>query len=365
MKKVLLATTALIVAGAFAGPGVAKADLEVTVGGFAAFQAAVFDNDNANATTREFQSESQISVHADATADNGLQYGAKVTLDTSTNDSTNSRDSSVYLAGGWGRVVMGDELQAGRSLAVFAPTVGIGQINGSYDDFVPSADRGHLLNDRGDATFLALDGIRSTNITYFTPKFSGFQAGISYVPEMSNMGESVVTLDTTSAARNVFEAGLNYTGEFSGVGVKVGGQFNMGDAQSGNEDMRTWGLGGQLSYAGFRFGGSYDSQGDSLSPDGTADDNIHSWNVGATYENGPWGVGISYLSVDFDTNGDPAGTFGSDTNGGTYEALALGGTYKVAPGLTAGADLAFFDRDRDSGTDTDGYVLMTDVTAAF
>lgn len=364
MKKVLLATTALVVAGVFASP--AKADLQVSVGGFTAFQAGVFDNDAASQTGRDFQSESMIVVHADGTADNGLQYGAKVNLMTSTNDSTNALENSVYLAGSWGRVVLGDDLQAGRSLAVFAPTVGIGQINGSYDDFMPSADRGHLVLNRGDATFLALDGIRSTNITYFTPKFAGFQAGVTYVPENGDAGESVIMTEPTTGLSDLFEVGLNYTGEVQGVGVKVGGQYNMGSSNDSTiEDLSTWGLGAQLSYAGFRFGGSYDSQGDSLSADGTADDTIHTWTVGATYENGPWGVGVSYLNTDFGANGDASSAFGSDGNGGEYSAVVLGGTYKVAPGLTAGADLAFYDRNRDTGADTDGYVLMTDVTAAF
>lgn len=143
MKKVLLATTALIAATAFAAP--AKADLEVTVGGFTAFQAAMMDNDTANNSNADFQSEAQIAVHADATADNGLQYGAKILLNASTSDGTsavaaengNSDEVGIYLAGSWGRVELGDD-DGASDLVVTAPTVGIGQINGSYDDFVPS-----------------------------------------------------------------------------------------------------------------------------------------------------------------------------------------------------------------------------------
>lgn len=359
MKKVLLATTALIAASAFAAP--AHAELQVTVGGFTAFQAAMYDNDTANNSDRDFQSEAQILVRADATADNGLMYGAKVLMDASTSDSTNSDEVGIYLAGSWGRLEMGDD-DGASELNVTAPTVGIGQINGSYDDYVPTGDRGHALNDRGYHNFTAFDSDDNTKVTYYTPKFSGFQAGVSYVPQ-GNVGETVSLTDTP--VTDTFEVGLGYDGEFNGVMVKVGGNYNFGDSNTAVEDLSTWSVGAQLGYNGFRFGGGYTDNGDSLSAVSTANDSSSSWNVGATYENGPWGVGISYLDVDFDTNGDSASTLGSDGNGGDYTAWALGGTYTVAPGLTVGADLAFYDRNRAAGADTNGYVLVTDVTAAF
>lgn len=362
MKKVLLATTALIAATAFAAP--AKAELEVTVGGYTAFQAAMYDNDTANNADHDFQSEAQIAVHADATADNGLQYGAKVLMDASTSDSSNADEVGIYLAGSWGRVEMGDD-DGASELNVTAPTVGIGQINGSYDDFVPSGARAHMLNDhRGDHNFTALDTDDDTKVTYYTPKFSGFQAGVSYAPQ-HNGGETVAFTDTSP--KDAFEFGLGYDGEFNGVMVKLGGNYNLGNASTGSEDLSAWSLGGQVGYQGFRFGGGYTHDGDSLATAGTADDDITSWNVGATYENGPWGVGISYLDVDFDTNGVASTVGGGATGtGGDYTAWAMGGTYTVAPGLTVGADLAFFDRNATgTANDNDGYVLMTDVTAAF
>lgn len=361
MKKVLLATTALVLASAT--PGFAQ--LEVTVGGFVGFQAAMFDNDSATNSDRDFTSESQIVVRADGVADNGLQYGAKVALETSTSDSSNADEVGIYLAGGWGRVELGDD-DGASDLAVSAPTVGIGQINGSYDDFVLSADRGHALNDRGNNhNFTAFDSDDSTKVTYYTPRYSGFQAGVSYVPEVTDIGETVEFVEDANTFSDVYELALNYEGEFSGVMFKASAQYNGGSAPAANEDLSAWGLGAQVGYMGFKFGGGYTDNGDSGNTVSTADDEVDSWNVGATYENGPWGVGISYLTVDFDDNGDANGILGSDTQGGDYTVWALGGTYTVAPGLTAGADLAFYDRDRATGTDTDGYVLMTDITAAF
>ncbi len=345
MKKVLLATTAIIAASAFASP--AKAELQVTVGGFTAFQAAMFDDDTANSSERDFQSEAEIHVNADATADNGLQYGAKVVLNASTSDTDNASDVGIYLAGGWGRVELGD-LDGASQLVVFAPTVGIGQINGSYDDYLQTGVDPYALNDRGDHNFTAMDSDTATKVTYYTPKYMGFQAGVSYAPEMKDnngMGEEVALTDSTTLASDVAELGLGYEGEYSGVAFKVGGTYVMGDANAaGAEDLSAWTAGAQAGYMGWTFGGAYTDNGDSLAASGTDNNN---WNLGLTYENGPWGVGVSYLSAELSS--------------GDYEATVLGGTYTVAPGLTVGADLAFYDRE----TADDGYVLVTDVTAAF
>lgn len=384
MKKVLLATTALIAASAFAAP--AQAELEVTVGGFVGFQAAAFDNDSTT-SDRDFQSEAQIAVRADGTADNGLQYGAKVLLDASTSDTANSDETGIYLAGSWGRLEFGDD-DGASELVVFAPTVGIGQINGSYDDYVSATAAAHLLNDRGDHNFTAIDSDDSTKITYYTPKFSGFQAGVSYAPEYQGFniagltgvggsaGENVVFTQNSTLASDIFEIGLGYDGEFNNVMVKVGGNYIIGDAIAGDvdpltvgvqtiEDVSAWSLGAQVGYNGFRFGGGYTHDGDSLQYTGQSDDSVSSWNVGATYENGPWGVGLSYLDVDFDDNAF-AKTLFAGAAGGDYTAWAFGGTYTVAPGLTVGADLALYDRNAPGTVDDeDGFVLVTDVTAAF
>ena len=344
MKKILLATTAIIAAGAFSAP--AQAELEVTVGGFAAFQAAAFDNDVATSTDRDFQSEAEIYVNADATADNGLQYGAHIALNSSTSDTTNAYETGVYLAGGWGRVEAGDMLGASE-LVVFAPTVGIGQINGSYDDYIAAGVSPYALNDRGDHTFTAMDSGRSTKVTYFTPKYMGFQGGVSYAPETTSDGEDVKLAGVARDAYNVVELGLGYEGEFSGVMVKAGGNYNFADTDATTEDLSAWTLGAQLGYQGFTFGGAYTDNGDSLR---AANQDNSNWNLGLTYENGPWGVGVSYIDVSEDFAG-----------GNDYNATVLGGTYMVAPGLSVGADLGFYDRDN---TD-DGYVFVTDVTAAF
>lgn len=361
-------TTALATASLLTLP--AQADMDVSIGGYTGFQAAVFDNDTANNSGRDFLSESEIHVRAKGTADNGLEYGALVELMTSTSDSNNANEANIYLSGNWGRLELGDQDGAGSELAELAPFVGSGQVRGSYIDFVPAADRGHAPSEAGsDPNLKAIDTADATKATYYSPCFSGFQAGVSYAPERDNLanGEGVQFSDSTGNHDNAYELGLNYKGEFSGVGVKAGGQFTHADAKTGSglEDISAWSLGAQLAYNYFSFGGGYTHNGDSGLATGATGDSVKGWNAGITYNAASWGVGVSYADINFDTAATPFGATGATGSGGDYTTWGVGGVYKLAPGLTAAADMVFYDRDRVTGTDTSGYVLITEVRAAF
>lgn len=364
----LIATTALVSTGLFALP--AHAEMDVTIGGYVGFQAAAFDNDTANNSGRDFQSESEIHIKATGKADNGLEYGALVELRTSTSDTQNADETNVWLSGGWGRLELGDQDGAGSESAELAPYVGIGQVRGSYMDFVPAADRGHAPSEAAsDSNLKAIDTADATKVTYYTPRFQGFQAGVSFAPERDNLasGEGVQFSDNVGNHDNAYELGLNYKGEFSGVGIKVGGQYTHADAKTGSglEDIGAWSTGTQLSYNSFTLGGGYTHNGDSGLTAGAAGNNVTSWNVGLTYNAVQWGIGASYADIDFGQAGTPFGATGATGSGGHYTAYGLGGVYKVAPGLTAGADLMFYDRNRVTGADTNGYVAITEIRAAF
>ena len=359
----LMITTALV---SLAFVPAARAELEVTVGGYTGFQAAIFDNDTANSSGRDFQSEAEIHVGAKATSDNGLEYGAKVEMLASSTDSSNVDEASIYLAGSFGRVEMGDNDGAILDAAVIPPYVGLGQVVGSYMDYVPAADRGHAAPERisGGLAVAGYASGDSTKVIYTTPKWNGLQLGVSYAPEVNNEGESVVFTNATSAFDNEMQAILTYKGEFSGVGIKGSAGYQTADATSAlNNDQDIWTVGAQLSYMDFAFGGAYVDAGDSGFVASVDNDDVSSWNLGATYTMGAWGFGVSYLNVDLDEVANPAGLTAGE--GGDYTAWGLGTNYKVAPGLTAAADLVFFDRDRVTGADTDGYVFLTEVRAAF
>lgn len=366
MRRLLIATSALALVATIP----ARAEMDVTVGGYVDFEVGFVDNDVASNSNRDFQSESEVHVKANGTTEDGLKYGAYMELQTSTSDTVATDEANLYLESGWGRLELGDQDGAGSVLAVQAPDVGIGQVNGSYNDFVPAADRGYRNSESaGDSFIKPLDTADATKVTYYSPKFEGFQAGVSYAPERddSEDGEQVQFSDNVGNHKDAFELSLKYEGEFGGVGVRASGEYNFAAAKTGSglEDISAWGLGAALTWQGLSFGGSYFDNGDSAMAAGTANDTVKGYSAGLSYKQDAWGVAASWAQIDFDQAGTPFELTGATGAGGEYTVYGAGATCKLAPGLTAGADLMFFDRNRVTGADTDGYVLVTEVKAAF
>ena len=94
-------------------------------------------------------------------------------------------EAYVYIGGTWGRLEFGDtdDVVAG-GLVIYAPSVGIGQVDGDYGSFsrLSLDDYYPFYPDIGT----------STKINYYTPRIAGFQAGISYSPHLADNGQSVV-----------------------------------------------------------------------------------------------------------------------------------------------------------------------------
>lgn len=363
----LMLTTALVT---LAVVPAARAQLEVTIGGYTDFQAAAYENDAAGGAERDFLSESEIHINFRMVADNGLEFGGRIELQTSTSDDTNSDETNVWMQGNWGRLELGDQDGAGSELVVMSPYVGIGQTRGSFSDYVPAADRGYRSSESGNDTFLkATDTQDATKITYYTPRFFGFRMGASFAPERDDSadGEQVQFSSTAGDHEDAFEIGAHYEREVGEFAFELGGQYTGAASKDGStlEEISAWALGAQAAYRGFTFGGGYKHDGDSGQTTGTADDNVTGWNLGLTYEKGPWGVGLSYAELDFDDAAVPFEVTGATGAGGTFTAYGVGGAYTLAPGLSLGADLIFFDRNRVTGADTDGYVLVTEVKAAY
>lgn len=366
MSRRLLLGSTLLSTALLLAPS-AQAEMRVVAEGFTTFQAGFFENDTVtNPSGRDFRSEAEVHIKADGKTGNGLFYGARIELLASTSDTSGADEASIFIRGNWGRIELGDNDGAADIFSMLAPTVGIGQINGSYANYIPTASRpAGNSKDTGGGMFKALDSDDSTKVTYTSPRIEGFQAGISYVPENDDQasGELVQFSDASGNQRDMIETGFNYTRKISDVNLRLGGAYTMADAKdgSGREDIASWNLGAQVTYADVTFGGGYVDNGDSNNNAGVANDDETAWNVGARYRKGDWGVALNYLAEDYEDNGGR----GVTTGGGTFQSIVLGGTYKIADGLTTSADLAFFDRNRDTGVDDDGYVLVLETRARF
>lgn len=319
MKKVLFGTTALL-GGLLLAQGASAAETTVKIGGDIRFDAGFVDDDLIGANDINFLQEFRLPITMDAVADNGLQYGAMVRIrNTSQPGNTIVADRRfIYVGGDWGRVEMGDEWGVTTKLEVLAPTIGIGQLDGTWGDYTSLGNFSYSHANEYD---------RSTKIAYYTPRFAGFQAGVSYAPERGQQGD-VATNRVAGTHEDQVEIGANYTGDFSGFGIKIGAGYTMAEAKTAaNEDLNSWYAGAQASIAGFVVGGGYFDDNENGGAVGAADQT--GWNAGVTYTMGDLAVGAGYGVVE---------------TGNTEDTLwSVGASYLLAPGLSANLDLYFFD----------------------
>lgn len=405
MKKILLGTTTLIgAAGLFAGAAFAETP-KVTIGGYANFEAGYASDDldntanasHPNATSQRaqaFRSDTQVDFKIDGKSDAGLGYGGEVDLlaDTSVdvqNRGVNASKTFIYVDGGWGRFELGSNVGADGTMKVDAGTIAraTGGINGDWSYFANAGAQylamGALPLAYGNvnsATTNNFTGDHSeenlNKITYYTPRFAGFQVGVSYLPDQSNRGQGVpaATLlsqpagpnrsdNNAGLADNIFTGGINYDNKFGDIGMTLAATGEYGKSQLNTyEDLRAWNAGAKFSWMGFSLAGSYGDWGKSTQLKANSDKSTSYWTVGGAYEYGPFGASLTYLNskfgngASFDNSGTGTLVAGAGSSN-RFNNISLGVDYKLAPGLTPYAELSRYDQDAvGSINDNKGYV---------
>lgn len=353
MKKLL--TTAAI-CGLVVAANPAMADIDLELGGhFKGYGVYTDQDEPAGATTEvggfDILRETEVHIGGETTLDNGLTVGfhAEMEADRETaNDSFDVEESYLYLSSGWGRVNFGAEDGAAYLLQVEAPSAddnldGIRQyinpVDYSANGF--SSFTGNTLTttttiDYDQAPTGAID-----KITYLSPVFSGFQVGLSYVPDANDPSTNRF-LATTGAAQDLgdaYEAAFRYEGQFSNVGVTLGAGYSevtldeLSTNTTGVEDDRkVWNVGLDLDFGPFGIGAAYkeDDFGKSVAGTFLQNDDEETFVIGADYTTGPFKIGVSYL--DQDNTGDLVG--GNGSTGIETKRYTGGVTYTYGPGMT-------------------------------
>ena len=366
MKKILLGTSALIGAAAlFAGAANAAETPKVTLGGISNFEAGYSAEDkrttlntlsgatNAASHPGAFRNDNVITVKVAGKSDAGLGYGGQIDLEAdatanANNAGVNAERTFIYVDGKWGKLQGGSDLGVTKTMKVDAASIAraTGGVDGDFTYFLSTAATGGTTNVIATPD-LFLDygagvlGDESTQglskLSYYTPRISGFQAGVSYLFDTTSAGQNVRRANTNTgagtAAKNVVLGALNYEGKFSNVGVNLGATGELGTAQSADvNNLRTYQLGAKFNYMGFSLAGSYGNLGDSLRTKTVASDSSnYFWTVGAAYETGPFGASVTYLKSNYDAG----------TTKDRFSNVSLGADYKLAAGLTPYAELDF------------------------
>lgn len=365
MKKVLLSTAAL--AGlAFVAAAPARADepaLQLGLGGYMSGYAVYTDQDDASATSDyrkfDFRKDSEVHLNGEVALDNGITAGAHIELLTDRADNaTNVEESYLYLSSSWGRINFGEEDGIAYLIQVAPPTAE-DKIDGARPDI------GTFLPEAGGTLSYAQDPFVYTNkFTYITPVFSGFQAGFSYTPSVTDadLNGTTASVVSNSAAglpidwQNGWELAARYEGTFEALDVAIGAGYSHASqetdaASPDDDDLVDWNVGLNLGYGAFGFGAAY------VSFDETGDHNetLDGWDFGADYVTGPYKFGVSYLTVTQENDPTSSGSTATTTADTDIDRWTVGAIYEWGPGMTFRGAVQYQDVEDLNGTATSDY----------
>jgi outer membrane protein OmpU len=359
MRKSLLATTAIVGASMLGAAAAEASDPPVLrFDGFMRFEAKIINQDVKVGRERGLHFESDdagFNMNADATADNGLKYAVKIEIDTDA-AAAGIDETRIRFSGDWGILDLGDDDSAGDSMAyggenVFTAGSGYDGGAGSAFNFIGARKASPNLGtggaDTGDAS----------KITYYTPRFSGFQLGVSYTPDSGNNLASNISSGDTTDLVNVVEAGVNYVEKFGDVDFRVHltggvGEYDAASNDGSVEDAGGYMVGLGLGWNGWKLALGYGDAGDGLQAKGGIQDNGEWFSSGLGYSMDQYTFALGYF------HGEATGALGEeDTDFVTVQAQ-----YNMAPGLEVYAEVDWINVNNPSSglTSTDGETMLTE-----
>lgn len=393
MKKLLVASSALVAATAFAGAAQAADPIKLTLGGFGYAAVTYYDNDDTFLGAREVNNfvvtgDNEVHIKGSTTLDNGLTVAVKYELRTGgqgTGSNTNNVDEwSVTTSGSFGSVILGAEDAATEAVAIMAPHMG-GRLLGA------GLSEGSMIG----GAFVQNPGVQVINasfintndeqlISYISPNIAGFTFGASYVPGVGNGQDTMAQIAALNVA-DVYGAGLKWAGEFDAVGIEASLGYATGDmsnataatftvnpatgvptpvAAVGNtvDDWHQWQAGLGFSYAGFTLSGGYTQATTDITTANVSDIEQTAWEVGVGYKTGPYGVALGYFSSTVENGA-------AGLNEDEADVWQLTSQYTMGPGVMLVGGVAWADFDNNevgaANVNNDGLVVQTGVMLSF
>lgn len=379
MKKLLCTAAVAGLCAVAAAPAMAQGDqsaLELSLGGY--FRGYMtYHNQDAEFGVDErhidILRDTEVHFTGETTLDNGLTVGVHVEAETDMEDGFAVDESYMYASGSWGRVNFGGEDGAAYLLQVAAPSAdsnvdGIRQyvqpVNYSGVQALLETELGLAAGDLDGLTFqwdYAQDVSGSNDkVTYLSPVFNGFQAGVSYTPDVNDFAEDsrgldgVNTDDVADSFGSAWDLAARYEGQFDSFGLTLGGGYSLVDLEEEgviDEDVKAWNLGAAVTFGGFGVGAAYTETETGLASIDIEQDILV---LGADYTTGPWKLGASYYDneIDFDGVADELET----------QRYAGGVTYTYGPGMTFRGSVQYIDHEVDTfDADATTFLLGTQV----
>jgi predicted porin len=208
---------------------------------------------------------------------------------------------------------------------------GIGIDEGDWTSWIP----GTSTESRATSVGGGIENDQN-KITYFTPRVSGFQFGVTYIPEMDVNAQtpSGGGREADSVRDNAYSVAANYNTSFDALSIMASiGYTNVGDGVGSNHDGVNAGL--RIGFGGFTASLAYGEEDD----DSPEDEEVSILGFGLGYKAGPAGVSIAYIRGE-----DSADNF-------KQNAIEVGASYAMGPGVTAKGSVYYAD-SKTAGVNT-------------
>jgi outer membrane protein OmpU len=323
--------------------------MRVSLGGYFSQSIAIVDVDDTerwNIEDESLDQNAEIYFKGKAMLNNGTEVGLRVELEASDQDDQID-EHYVYLKGSWGKVIMGAENGVAHLAHIGTPRFVPGL--SSFDNELSDTIILNSLNQLSDTN--STDGVVPMNLTlanittspkyisgdanklsYFTPKVSGFQAGVSFAPNNENLNGGDTNLLHVTKQEDIFEYSVSYDGNFSDDwDYEVSYTKVQANSATSNIDPESESLAFGLTYENWVFGVSQTvsdnlDQVDALAYAGSQELTARNTVIG--YRTDKYSLGVSILQSDEDASDGQTQT--------EFEDVTFGGGIKLAEGVGVG-----------------------------
>jgi predicted porin len=405
-----------VATAALCAPAAAADKINLKLGGFFnAAAVAVTQNNDDSLRSESFVSSGEVYVQGWTDLDGGWSVGFRAEFEVERDNgysdpfSPNAQyqDDLIdevwgYVEGPYGRLEFGQQDGVADQMMFYAPAVSQAIRVNNPDIYPLECPPGPNFcpDGAGDFRPYTPNGLQLrtdmhvsedyTKLIYYTPRIHGFQAGMSYTPELVRNFSGFATRQ--SGQRNqqseIWEFGINYAERFGPVDLGVSFAYLTGTNEDPHRlfdfaggdlggDVEEIGAGALINWREWTLGGSFRRTnvqgGANIRNDGAlaADvfnvfDDRHTeiWDVGLKYESGPWSAGINYVTAEAEL------PFNRVQEGRGFE---IAGGLVVGPGIQLAAGYQNYSFDGPSGScaafvvcdTTDAGVFYLETTLSF
>ena len=345
MKKHLLASTALAAVGALALSGAAVAQDKkmmkpsLTVSGSWEANVGVGDNDVDGQDGIGVQQDVEVHFKGKAPLDNGITVSTVVELEGNTEKDTID-ETKVIVSGDFGELRIGTIDEAGYEMTFGyhgSSSTGTGNQTLEFDigSWVPNNIGADTPDDNTDGALGAASGrvnisSDSDTVAYYTPRFNGFQMGVSYSRTSSDDGEDGAgPLPSQNKVNDIVASAINYNQKHGDTTIGAALGYVTGDSTTpAEDDPQNWGGGLWVDFSGFTVGLGYVRQNEVKK----GGDDRDRWDIGGRYSWGPNAVSLGYIHLEQMTKETAAGRLSysrSLGSGVTWSLDAMWAEYEV------------------------------------